>query len=383
MTANADSNPMQLSALRAVRRTAIGLISGTSADGIDAALVETDGEAVLATGPALTHPYPAALRRELLDLMRDPRRAEHDLLAALEAAVTDANAGAVRALLGHAGLPASAVDVLGLHGQTVLHRPERRFTRQLGDGAALHRALGIPVVSRFRHADLAAGGQGAPLAPLYHAALARGLAADGRAGPLAVLNLGGVANITLVVEERLLAFDTGPASALLDDWVCRHTGAPFDADGRIAAAGQADAGRLAALLAHPYFDLPPPKSLDRNAFPLAAVEGLSLEDGAATLAAFTACSVARAREHLPVEPGRWLVGGGGRRNPTLMALLRRALAPATVEPVEAAGWDGDALEAQAFAFLAVRSLRGLPLSLPGTTGAPRPMPGGELHGVVA
>ena len=367
----------------AVRRVSIGLISGTSADGIDAALVETDGEVVFATGAALTHPYPAELRRELLDLMRDPRRAEHDPLTALEAAVTEANADAARALLGRAGLDASTVDVLGLHGQTVLHRPERRFTRQLGDGAALHHALGIPVVNRFRHADLAAGGQGAPLAPLYHAALAEGLLSDDQGKLLAVLNLGGVANVTLAAKGGLLAFDTGPASALLDDWVCRHTGAPYDADGRIAAAGTVDTGRLAALLAHPYFDLPPPKSLDRNAFPLAAVEGLSLEDGAATLAAFTVCSVARAREHLEAVPGRWLVGGGGRHNPTLMALLREALAPAAVEPVEAAGWDGDALEAQAFAFLAVRSLRGLPLSLPGTTGAPYPMPGGELHGVVA
>ena len=367
----------------AVRQIAIGLISGTSADGIDAALIETDGETVFATGAALTHPYPAALRRELLDLMHDPRRAEHDPLTALEAAVTEANADAARALLGRAGLDASTVDVLGLHGQTVLHRPERRFTRQLGDGAALHRALGIPVVNRFRHADLAAGGQGAPLAPLYHAALAEGLLGDDQGKLLAVLNLGGVANVTLAAKGGLLAFDTGPASALLDDWVCRHTGAPYDADGQIAAAGTVDAGRLAALLAHPYFDLPPPKSLDRNAFPLAAVEGLSLEDGAATLAAFTAGSVARAREHLGAVPGRWLVGGGGRRNPTLMALLRQALAPAAVEPVEAAGWDGDALEAQAFAFLAVRSLRGLPLSLPGTTGAPHPMPGGELHGAVA
>ena len=369
-------------------RTAIGLISGTSADGIDAALVETDGDVVLRTGAALTHPYPAALRRALLDLMRDPRRAEHDPLTALDAAVTRANADAARALLDRAGLQARDVDVVGLHGQTVLHRPDRRFTRQLGDGAALRDALGIPVVNRFRHADLAAGGQGAPLVPLYHAALAGRLPHDrpGQPWPIAVLNLGGVANVTLVADGGLMAFDTGPASALLDDWVCRHTGAPYDADGRIAAAGTADAGRLAALLAHPYFDRPPPKSLDRNAFPLAAVEGLSLPDGAATLAAFTARSVARAREHLIAEPGgapprRWLVGAGGRRNATLMRLLQQALAPAPVEPVEAVGWDGDALEAQAFAFLAVRSLRGLPLSLPGTTGVPRPMPGGVLHGM--
>jgi len=351
--------------------TAIGLMSGTSADGIDAALVTTDGVVIRATGPWLTVPYPPALRRALLDLMHDPARAEAD--AALEPAVTDANAAAVRALLGKAGLQPSAVDVVGMHGQTVLHRPEARFTRQLGDGPRLRRALGIPVVNRFRHADVASGGQGAPLAPLFHQALAQDLP-----GPLAVLNLGGVANVTLIAGGTLLAFDTGPASALLDDWVCRHTGAAYDEDGRIARSGAVDPVALAALLAHPYFGRPPPKSLDRNAFALAAVAGLSLADGAATLAAFTAHSVARAREHLPAAPLRWLIGGGGRHNATLMAGLRAALS-VPVDPVEAVGWNGDALEAQAFAFLAVRSLRGLPLSLPSTTGAPTPMPGGEIH----
>jgi len=351
--------------------TAIGLMSGTSADGVDAALIETDGVAVRATGASLTLPYPAALRRALLELMQDPERAEAD--ATLEPAVTDANAAAVRALLDRAGLSASAIDVVGLHGQTVLHRPATRFTRQLGDGPGLRRAVGIPVVNRFRHADVASGGQGAPLAPMFHQALARELP-----GPLAMLNLGGVANVTFIMGNVLLAFDTGPASALLDDWVERHTGAAFDEDGRIAGSGIIDAGVLAALLANPFFDRPPPKSLDRNAFSLSAVAGLGLANGAATLAAFTIHSVARAREHLPAAPLRWLVGGGGRHNATMMAGLRTAL-EAPVDPVEAVGWDGDALEAQAFGFLAVRSLRGLPLSLPGTTGVPWPMPGGELH----
>ena len=356
---------------------AIGLMSGTSADGVDAALIETDGVAVRRTGVALIAPYPSALRRDVLDVMADADRAEHDALTALEAAVTAANAAAVRMLLGRAGLEAASIDVVGLHGQTVLHRPERRFTRQLGDGAALHAALGIPVVNRFRDADVASGGQGAPLVPLFHAALLRG-----QPGPVAVLNLGGVANLTYIDGDELLAFDTGPASALLDDWVAAHTGAAYDKDGAIAAAGRADQSALAGLLAHEFFARPPPKSLDRNSFPLAAVAGLGLADGAATLAAFTAQSVARAREHLPAAPRRWWVGGGGRRNPTLMALLRAALG-APVDPVEALGWDGDALEAQAFGFLAVRSLRGLPLSLPGTTGVPHPMPGGAHHGAPA
>ncbi len=352
--------------------TAIGLMSGTSADGVDAALIETDGVGVRKTGASLTLAYPAALRRALLDLMRDPARAGAD--ATLEPAVTDANAAAVRALLDHAGLPASSVDVVGMHGQTVLHRPAARFTRQLGDGPSLQRMLGIPVVNRFRHADVASGGQGAPLAPVFHRALAQGLP-----GPLAVLNLGGVANVTFVAGDLLLAFDTGPASALLDDWVGRHTGAAFDEDGRIARSGAVDAGVLASLLADPFFDQAPPKSLDRNAFSLAAVDGLSVSDGAATLAAFTVHSVARARAHLPAAPSRWLVGGGGRHNAMLMAGLRATLG-AAVDPVEAVGWDGDALEAQAFGFMAVRSLYGLPLSFPGTTGVPWPMPGGELHG---
>lgn len=348
---------------------ALGLMSGTSADGIDAAVIETDGARVLRFGPARTTPYPEDLRQAVLAVMADPAAAGHDPLTALEAALTDANRLAAQALLAETG----PVDVVGLHGQTVLHRPERRFTRQLGCGATLARGLGIPVVNRFRHADIAAGGQGAPLAPLFHRALVAGMP-----GPVAILNLGGVANVTYVDDSTVMAFDTGPASALLDDWVRARTGAAFDADGHLAAAGQVDSAALQALLAHPYFDRPPPKSLDRNAFALAPVANLSTADGAATLAAFTVAAIARARDHLPTPPVRWLVGGGGRHNPVLMHGLRDALA-VDVAPVEAAGWDGDALEAQAFAFLAVRSRLALPLSLPTTTGVPHPMPGGDLH----
>ncbi|HYE01449.1 MAG TPA: anhydro-N-acetylmuramic acid kinase [Alphaproteobacteria bacterium] len=356
-----------------MRRTAIGLMSGTSMDGVDVALIETDGLRVERCGGWTTRPYPEALRAATAAVIHDPQRAEHEPLDDLIRDLTENNAEAVLELLRREGLEAEAVDVVGFHGQTVLHRPERRFTRQLGDGALLARLTGIDVVNDFRSADVAAGGQGAPLAPLYHAALARGLD-----GPVAVLNLGGVGNVTVVDGERIVAFDTGPANALIDDWVRRHTGAAYDDGGRIAGAGTADPQRLAALLAHPYFAAPPPKSLDRNDFPVAAVEGLSLEDGAATLAAFTVASVAAARDHLPAAPRRWLVTGGGRHNATLMRGLAAALA-VPVEPVEAVGWQGDALEAQAFAFLAVRSLDGLPLSLPTTTGVPRPLAGGVLH----
>jgi anhydro-N-acetylmuramic acid kinase len=235
--------------MSAARRTAIGLMSGTSMDGVDVAVIETDGEAVFTRGPALTMPYGDAIRGALLAVARDPARAEHDALADLSETVTDLNATAVRRLMAEAGLAPEAVDVVGMHGQTILHRPERRFTRQLGNGARLAAALGIPCVNDFRSADVAAGGQGAPFAPLYHAALARGLPR-----PLAVLNLGGVGNVTIIEDGAITAFDTGPASAMIDDWVQRHTGARYDEDGRIAATGTVAADRLAALLANPYFD---------------------------------------------------------------------------------------------------------------------------------
>lgn len=352
-------------------------MSGTSADGIDAAIIETDGTSISATGARTTQPYPPETRDAILALSLEPERAGLDPLEALEHAITLAHAEAVRAVLRLAGLVSADIDVVGFHGQTVLHRPQFRFTRQLGDGAALAALIGIPVINRFRHADVAAGGQGAPLVPVFHAALAHAMA-----GPLAVLNLGGVGNVTFIDGATLLAFDTGPGNALIDDWVRGHTGAFFDADGALAASGRVDAQVLAALLASPFFDAAPPKSLDRNGFATAALAALSLADGAATLAAFTVASVARAREHLPQAPLRWLVAGGGRHNAALMAGLQHAL-QVPVDPVEAVGWDGDALEAQAFGFLAVRSRLGLPLSLPATTGVAAPMTGGVRHNAPA
>lgn len=354
---------------------AIGVISGTSMDGIDVALVDTDGEAALAAGPGRTYPYPAGLRRDLLAIAADPARAEHAALADEDDAVSDAHAGAIEAFLADHAIAAASVDVVGLHGQTILHRPERRFTRQLGSGARVAARLGIDTIDRFRHADVAAGGQGAPLAPLYHRALAARLE-----HPLMVLNLGGVANVTYVDDAATIAFDTGPASALLDDWISRRTGAAYDADGSIAASGTVDRQVLAELMAHPYFAQPAPKSLDRNDFHARAliVERLGLADGAATLAAFTVESVAASLAHVPHPPRRWIACGGGRRNRFFMDQLARRLG-VPVEPAEAAGWDGDFIEAQCFGYLAVRSLRGLPLSLPTTTGVPHPMTGGELH----
>jgi anhydro-N-acetylmuramic acid kinase len=348
---------------------AIGLMSGTSMDGVDVGAMETDGERLSWTGPSITVPYAPALRARLDRAVRAPEIADR---AALAWDLTDAHAAAVEAFL--PALPAARrrVDLVGFHGHTLFHRPAEHRTCQLGDGEGLAARLGIDVVYDFRSADVAAGGQGAPLAPVYHQALAAALAK-----PMAVLNLGGVANVTWIDEGELIAFDTGPGNGLIDDWVRAHTGRPYDPDGRIAAAGRIDEVRLAELLAHPYFDGAPPKSLDRLDFTLAPIRGLGLEDGAATLAAFTARAVARGREHLMQPPGRWLVTGGGRRNGTLMQMLGDALA-VPVEPIEAIGADGDALEAQAFAFLAVRSRRGLPISFPGTTGVPRPLCGGRL-----
>lgn len=354
--------------------TAIGSISGTSMDGIDVSLVRTDGVDQVEPGPGHTYPYDPALRRQLLDLLKAPELASREPLTELEQAVTDAHADAMRDFMRAQGLAPAQVHVVGLHGQTIYHRPEQRFTRQLGLGQRVADRLGVQVVNRFRHADVAAGGEGAPFAPLYHRALAATLEQ-----PLMVLNLGGVGNVTYVEGEQVIAFDTGPASALLDDFMLRRRGQAFDEGGALAASGQVDARILATFMDNPFFRRPAPKSLDRNDFHARAnlVDSLSDADGAATLAAFTVESVVAALEHVPGRPRRWLVTGGGRHNATFMARLAERLG-VPVAPVEAVGWDGDFIEAQCFAYLAVRSLLGLPLSLPGTTGVPRPMTGGEL-----
>lgn len=350
--------------------TAIGLMSGTSLDGIDAALIRTDGRGRVDAGVALTVPYGDGLRARLRACLGGAGP-----VAEVERDLTDAHAEAVRDLLSLAGLTPTQVDLIGFHGHTILHAPEHRRTWQIGDGARLAARTGIDVVGDMRGADVAAGGQGAPLVPLYHRALASPLER-----PLAVLNIGGVANVTWLGrgDDEVLAFDTGPGNALIDDWVLRLTGRRYDDGGALARTGRVDAGILARLMDHPYFSRPAPKSLDRDAFDPAPVAGLSPADGAATLAAFTVEAVAAALPLLPEPPRRWLVTGGGRLNRALMDGLRARLDVA-VDPVDAVGWSGDALEAQAFAYLAVRSRLGLPLSLPTTTGAPRPLTGGRFH----
>ncbi|AXJ94191.1 MULTISPECIES: anhydro-N-acetylmuramic acid kinase [unclassified Sphingomonas] len=356
---------------------AIGLMSGTSLDGIDAALIETDGEAEVRAIGFRGEPYSDAARAQLaaataLALTFDRPRASPDLVAAGEL-IDRAHAMAVHKLLRDAGIEASAVDVIGYHGQTVAHRPDRGWTWQIGDGAVLARATGIAVVSDLRSADVAAGGQGAPLLPVYHAALVAGLEK-----PVAVLNLGGVGNITFVGRDgALVAFDTGPANGLIDSWVEAESGARFDADGALAAAGRVDETVLTAMLDHPYFDAPAPKSLDRNDFTIQPARGLSTADGAATLTAFTAATVVEALVQLPERPRRLIVAGGGRHNPTLLAMIA-AHTGLTPEPSDTLGWNGDAMEAEGFAYMAVRRLKDLPISFPGTTGVPTALAGGVV-----
>jgi anhydro-N-acetylmuramic acid kinase len=353
--------------------TALGLMSGTSMDGVDAAIVVTGGERVERLGPCLTAPYSPATRERIRGVLGGVGEVE-----GVAEEITRIHADAVGELLRREGLAAGEIDVIGFHGHTVLHRPEKRRTWQIGNGALLARLTGIDVVDDFRSADVAAGGQGAPLVPVYHLALAQALER-----PLAVLNVGGVANVTWIgADDALVAFDTGPGNALIDDWMARHTGEPVDRGGATAARGRVQERALYGMLESRFFDRPAPKSLDRDDFSADAAQGLSLEDGAATLTAFTAKAVALARDHFPAPARRWLVAGGGRHNATLMRMLAGALS-APVELVEAVGWRGDSLEAEAFALLAVRALRGLPLSLPTTTGAPRPLTGGRLHRKVA
>lgn len=355
--------------------TAIGLMSGTSMDGIDAALIVTDGSSIAEVGPSLTAHYGADLRVRLQSVVG--RREPHPEVDSVARAVTDAHIRAVRLLLAKAGRPASSIDLIGFHGHTILHAPEDRRTWQIGDAARLAQATGIDVIADFRSADVAAGGQGAPLAPLMHAAITGNLV-----GPVGLLNIGGVANLTWVGEDRrLIAFDTGPGNALIDDWLQQRTGARFDRGGVLAARGKPDPAALGHWLEDPYFAALPPKSLDRDAFQRRvlgdlATRSLSVEDGCATLAAFTAQSITMARRFLPVPPRRWLVTGGGRHNASLMGMLGRDL-NVPVDPVERIGWDGDALEAQCFALLAVRSVLGLAITFPSTTGAPEAMTGGR------
>jgi anhydro-N-acetylmuramic acid kinase len=363
----------------------VGLMTGTVLDGnIDVALLKTDGETVETFGAYTLAPYPQTIRDTLEETLAQARKwnfAETDpaIFAEAEEMLTRAQSAAVRQLVESAGLTMADVGVVGFHGQSVLHRAPQPgrigATRQLGDGALMHELLRVPVAYDFRSADVRAGGQGAPLAAIYHQALLRGL---GTHGEVAVLNLGGVANVTYWDGgDTLIAFDTGPANAPLNDFMKERGLGNMDRDGALARSGKVDEARLAKLLEHPYLSAKPPKSLDRFDFTSTMAEGLDPATGAATLTAFTASAVGKGLDQLPTRPTKLIVCGGGRHNPVIMEMLKTRAGVEAV-PAEVVGWRGDAIEAECFAFLAVRVLRALPISFPTTTGAPKPMTGGRL-----
>ncbi len=358
-------------------------MSGTSLDGVDAALLDTDGEDVVRPGPSLTVPYDAAIRAQLRDALETALGMAQGApvpqsIWDAERVLTEAHAQAVKALLEKSGLAAGDIDLIGFHGQTILHRPEQGWTWQIGDGALLAKLTGIDVVNDFRSADVAAGGQGAPLMPLYHAVMSR---AAGLAEPVVVVNIGGVAQVTYIKDDYVSAFDTGPGNALIDDWVFDHTGLPIDVNGALARSGKIDLGLLSRLAEDDFFDRVPPKSLDRMEFDfipkMMRSERLSFFDGAATLTDFTALAIAKAQNHFPSKAETWVISGGGRHNGFLMERLKERT-KAYMLDAEDVAWDGDGFEAHGFAYLAVRSRKGLPLSLPTTTGVKAPMTGGRI-----
>lgn len=358
---------------------AIGLMSGTSMDAIDCAVIETDGHNTVRPRAFASIAYDEVFRLAMRQALADAaalteRCARTGCLGDVERDLTLRHAAAVSSVLADSGVADSGVDLIGFHGHTVLHRPERQLTIQIGDGPELAARTGKPVVFDMRANDVAGGGQGAPLAPAYHRAMVAGIAQR----PVAVLNIGGVANVTWVgPDNELIAFDTGPGNALMDDWMLSQTGNARDEDGAAAASGHIDHAVLGRLLEHAYFSKPPPKSLDRNDFTTAPVANLSVADGAATLAAFTAKAIGKAMQHMPQQPMMWMVCGGGRRNQTLMKMIAEAV-DGPVAGAEAYGFNGDAVEAEAWAYLAVRSVEGQPLTYPGTTGVAAPTHGGVL-----
>jgi len=349
-------------------------------DGVDAAVLVSDGMHELETGATYFKAYDESIRSAIKAAIKvapslDDRAARPDVLAKAEHLITQAHISAVQALLEKAGLRAADIDVIGFHGQTVLHAPQRGLTIQIGDGAALANATGIDVVCDFRAQDMAAGGEGAPLAPIYHQALVAQIPDR----PVVMVNIGGVGNVTWIdTGNEMLAFDTGPGNALIDDWMQAKAGRPHDEGGAVAAKGNVNDAILAQLLDNPYFAQTPPKSLDRNAFSLSALANCGMQEGAATLTAFTVASLERAHEHFSSQPKRWIICGGGRKNQTMMAMLKARL-PGEVIIAEKAGIDGDFLEAQAFGYMAIRSLKNLPITYPGTTGVAQPQTGGVLH----
>lgn len=350
--------------------TAVGLMSGTSLDGIDVALIRTDGKDQTELVDSALFEYESTTKDAIRGVFGSRHATPQTAIAS--DLLTDAHIDAVQDFMRGRS---EKVDIIGFHGQTIMHDPSQRFTWQIGDPAKLANAVGIDVVGDMRMADVKAGGQGAPLLPLCHRAFASKVQK-----PIAILNLGGVGNITWLGVERtdILAFDTGPANALIDDLVKQKTGRSYDSDGRLAAAGKPHTKMIEEWLTHDYFSKPAPKSLDRDEWDVAQVYDLDLHDGVATLAEFTVRSIMKSLTFLPDTPRGLYVAGGGRHNKYIMARLKKDC-PFDVSPVEALGWNGDMLEAQGFGYLAVRSFLGLALTLPTTTGVPEAMSGGVLY----
>lgn len=346
----------------------IGLMSGTSADGVDAALIRTDGE--LHVEPIMgTHVrYDDALRQQILDLMQG--KGDENAVAK---ALTEVHARAVEELIGQSKVGRENIKLIGFHGQTTKHEPQKARTTQIGNAQWLADSTGIPVVFDFRSNDMRHGGQGAPLVPLYHAALASSLEK-----PLMVVNIGGVANVTWMgLDGSIEAMDCGPGNALIDDWMGSHTGARCDTNGAAAKRGITQEAVVKDFLRNAFFVQNRARSLDRNHFKIDMVEGMNVEDGAATLTAITASAIGWSARAMPELPKQLLITGGGRHNPVMMRMIAER-SHINTEPVEKVGWQGDMLEAEAFGYLAVRSVRGLPLSLPSTTGVSEPVTGGVL-----
>ena len=366
-------------------KTAIGLMSGTSMDGIDVALVRTDGKDIVERGSMSFYPYTSSLQDKLKQTLLEAKSLTHrdertDTLNEVETLITNLHIEAVKAFLLENKLDASQIDVLGFHGQTVLHRPDQTLTVQLGDGDVLAALTGIDVVYDMRAKDMENGGQGAPLVPVYHKALASSLPDDLKEkSPVVFVNIGGISNITYIGEE-LIAFDTGPGNTLIDQWVQSEAGIPYDQDGMIAAEGTVRDAFVSKYLENHYFEKPLPKSLDRNDFLPPKPGEINLEDGARTLAYISAAAILESVEHLPKVPKLWVICGGGRLNPHIMSDLKELAKSIKSQVIKAeeVGFDGDAMEAEAWGYLAVRSMKQLPLTFPKTTGCKEPVIGGIL-----
>jgi anhydro-N-acetylmuramic acid kinase len=358
--------------------TAMGIMSGPSLDGVEASLIITDGIDVFEKGSSISRKYPEEVKTLIRSVYgRHIGEDEDGLLSKAEEVVTNFHIKIAQELIEYSTLEAEDIDVIGMHGQTILHKPNEGITVQLGDGKKVANALGIDVISRLRNVDIAGGGQGAPLMPVFHEAITKQAEK-----PLAFLNIGGIAYVTWIGGSgELVSYDTGPGNMLIDDWAKKHTGVAMDENGDMAVRGTVNEKTLEKMLKLDYFQAPPPKSAGRSMFSelIEQVEGMSADDGAATLTALTVESIKRgAIKHMPEMPVKWIVSGGGTKNPTMMRMLRNTL-ETEVTSTSKKGWDAEYMEAQAVAFLAVRSIFGLPITYPSTTGVRQPSSGGKRN----